>query len=266
MGRTHVRARAERPIAAVGKAVESLLRHAGAITLLALRAGAAAAAGRVRAREVIRLAFIFGVQSVPLVVTTAVLTGVVTAQQGRYQFTGALPMYLIGGVVVSSMVLELGPVITAFVVIGRVGARTTAELGAMKVSDQLDALKALGRDPVAVLVAPRVLAAVAVMPLLVALADGAGIVAGLLAARQTLGVSLSESLYGARLFWNQRDLVYSLGKGLAFGLAIPLISIHMGIAVRGGAEGVARNTTSAVVFMILAVLVLDALFAPLFLI
>src|SRR5262245_65926955 len=99
-----------------------------------------------------------GGQSLPLVMVTAVLSGVVTSQQGGYQFTGSIPLYVLGSVVASSVVLELGPVMTAFVLIGRVGARITAELGTMVVSEQIDALYSLGRDPVKVLAAPRILA------------------------------------------------------------------------------------------------------------
>ena len=114
---------------------------------------------------------------------------------------------MLGSVVTSSVVLELGPVMTSFVLIGRVGARITAELGTMAVSEQIDALYSLGRDPVSFLAAPRLLA----------------------------------------------------------GIIIPIISLHMGLTTHGGAEGVGRNTTTSVVFMIITVLVLDALFPPLFL-
>jgi phospholipid/cholesterol/gamma-HCH transport system permease protein len=190
---------------------------------------------------------------------------VVTSQQGGYQFTGSVPLYVLGSVVVSSIVLELGPVLTAVVLIGRVGARITAELGTMQVSEQIDALHALGRDPVRVLAAPRVLAGVIVVPILVGIADAVGIFAGMFAAGATLGLGADNFLYGARMYWHSWDLFYSLAKGVAFGFVIPLIAVYMGLSARGGAEGVGRATTSAVVFMIMAVLFLDALFPPLLL-
>jgi phospholipid/cholesterol/gamma-HCH transport system permease protein len=193
------------------------------------------------------------------------LSGVVTSQQGGYQFTGSIPLYVLGSVVTSSVILELGPVMTAFVIIGRVGARITAELGTMEVSEQIDALYSLGRDPVAVLAAPRLIAGTLTVPLLVGIANVVGLFSGLVAARLTVNLGSESFLYGARLFWHNWDLFYSVMKGMAFGFIIPLISVHMGFLTRGGAEGVGRATTTSVVIMIISVLVLDAMFPPLFL-
>jgi len=151
------------------------------------------------------------------------------------------------------------------VLIGRVGARITAEIGTMQVSEQIDALYSLGRDPVPVLAAPRILAGTLAMPALVGIANAVGVVAGIVAAQLSVGLGADSFLYGARLFWNSYDLFYSLMKALAFGFVIPLIAVHMGLLTRGGAEGVGRATTASVVFMIIAVLVSDAMFPPLFL-
>jgi phospholipid/cholesterol/gamma-HCH transport system permease protein len=222
-------------------------------------------AGRVAFRDVLEQAFAMGLQSLPLVMVTAILSGVVTSQQGGYQFTGSVPLYVLGSVVASSVILELGPVMTAFVIIGRVGARITAELGTMKVSEQIDALYSLGRDPVKVLAAPRILAGMPAMILLVGIANLVGLIAGMLAAQLTVGLGSASFLYGARLFWHNYDFFYSEMKAWMFGLLIPLISVHMGLRTRGGAEGVGRATTNSVVFMIIAVLVADAIFPPLFL-
>ena len=188
-----------------------------------------------------------------------------TSQQGGYQFTGSVPLYVLGSLVAETMVLEMGPVLTAIVLVGRVGARITAELGTMVVSEQIDAYHSLGRDPVAILVAPRILAGILVMPLLVAIADAVGILVGMFAAKLTTGLGYESFLYGAKLFWHSWDLVYSLTKALAFGFAIPLISTHMGLRTAGGAAGVGRQTTASVMFMTLTVLILDALFPPLML-
>jgi phospholipid/cholesterol/gamma-HCH transport system permease protein len=189
----------------------------------------------------------------------------VSSQQGGYQFTGAVPLYVLGSIVTSSIVLELGPLMTAFVIIGRVGARITAELGTMKVSEQIDALCALGRSPVRALAAPRIAAGVLVMPILVGVADVTGVYAGMLAARWTLGLGTEAFLYGARLFWHDWDFFYSLTKAVAFGFVIPLVSVHAGLGAHGGAEGVGRATTASVVLMIVSVLCLDTLFPPLLL-
>jgi len=237
----------------------------GGLWILAWRAGRATLTGRVLLRDVFDQALEMGVGSLPLVMVTAILSGIVTSQQGGYQFTGSIPLYVLGSVVASSVVLELGPVMTAFVIIGRVGARITAEIGTMQVSEQIDALLSLGRDPVSVLAAPRLIAGTVTMPLLVGIANTVGLFAGLVSARMTVGLGGDSFLYGARLFWHNWDLFYSLMKATVFGFIIPLVSTHMGFLTRGGAEGVGRATTTSVVIMIITVLVLDALFPPLFL-
>ncbi len=253
------------PVRAIGRVGTGVAGHAGGMGLLAWRSVLAVAAGRVAFRDFVGQAYSIGVQSIPLVLVTATLSGVVTSQQGGYQFTGSIPLYVLGSVVTSSVVLELGPVLTAIVLIGRVGARITAEIGTMQVSEQIDALYSLGRDPVPVLVAPRVFAGMLAMPALVGMANAVGFVAGMIAARITVNLGSESFLFGARLFWHSYDFFYSEMKALAFGFIIPLISCHMGLLTRGGAEGVGRATTSSVVFMIIAVLVADAMFPPLFL-
>jgi phospholipid/cholesterol/gamma-HCH transport system permease protein len=221
--------------------------------------------GRVPLRDIAQQMYWMGVQSLPIVIITATLSGVVTSQQGGYQFTGSIPLYVLGSVVTSSLILELAPVLTAVVLIGRVGARITAEFGTMKVSEQIDAMYSLGRDPVRVLVAPRVVAGLLTVPMLVGIADMIGLYAGMLAARMTVGLGREAFFYGARLYWHNWDMLYSLTKGAAFGFAIPMIASHMGLRTRGGAEGVGKATTSSVMFMTLAVLFMDAMFPPLLL-
>lgn len=254
-----------RGLAVVGRRSEGVFRHAGKMARLVAAVAAATARGEVRLRDVTSQIHAMGVQSLPLIMVTSMLSGVVTSQQGGYQFTGTVPLYVLGSVVVMSIILELGPVITAIVMAGRVGARITAELGTMQVSEQVDAMYALGRNPISQLAAPRILAGIVVVPVLVAVADTLGIFAGMVSARATSGLGYEAFWYGARMYWHTWDLLYSLAKGVAFGAVIPLISVYMGLETRGGAEGVGRSTTTAVVFMLVAILVLDALFPPLFL-
>jgi len=249
----------------LARSAEEVLRHAAELATLLWRVIVVTASGRVPLREIAGQMYWMGVQSLPIVLITAMLSGVVTSQQGGYQFTGSVPLYVLGSVVTESILLELVPVLTAVVLIGRVGARITAELGTMKVSEQIDAMHALGRDPVRVLVAPRVIAGILVVPILVAIADLVGIYAGMTSAQLTVGLGKETFFYGARLYFHSWDLLYSLLKGLAFGFAIPMIATHMGFRTQGGAEGVGKATTSSVMFMTLAVLVMDALFPPLLL-
>lgn len=254
-----------RPLALIGRTASTTAEHAGEMAVLVARSVLALVRLQVSSRDVTRQIYVMGVQSIPIVLVTAVLAGIVTSQQGGYQFQGSVPLYILGSIVTSSVILELGPVLTAVVLVGRVGARITAELGTMKVSEQLDAFHAVGRDPVAILAAPRILAGVVVVPVLVGIANVVGVLAGMVAARMSMGLGYESFLYGARLFWHNWDLFYSLAKAVTFGLAIPVISIHMGFRTGGGAAGVGRTTTASVMFMTLTVLILDALFPPLLL-
>lgn len=254
-----------RRIAAVGRTGETLAAHAGGMAGLVWQTLVYLFSGRIPLREVAANVYWMGIGSIPIVLVTGALAGVVTSQQGGYQFTGNVPLEILGSVVTSSIILELGPVLTAVVLIGRVGARITAELGTMRVSEQIDALYSLGRDPVRTLVAPRIIAGVISVPVLVAMANVTGLFSGMLAAQYTVGLGRESFFYGAGLFWHNWDMLYSLSKGLAFGFLIPLVSSHMGLATRGGAEGVGQYTTRAVVTMTLGVLIMDALFPPLLL-
>lgn len=267
MSATVVRARRgpSRLLRRLGSAGEEVLRHVYEMSQLLWNVARYVFTGRVPLRDIAQQMYWMGVLSLPIVIITATLSGVVTSQQGGYQFTGSIPLYVLGSVVTSSLILELAPVLTAVVLIGRVGARITAEFGTMKVSEQIDAMYSLGRDPVRVLVAPRVVAGLITVPLLVGIADMVGLYAGMLAARATVGLGREAFFYGARLYWHNWDLLYSLTKGMAFGFAIPMIASHMGLRTRGGAEGVGKATTSSVMFMTLAVLVMDAMFPPLLL-
>jgi phospholipid/cholesterol/gamma-HCH transport system permease protein len=264
-GRRSARSLPERWLGSLGSRAEGIARHAGDISIIFWMTLTGVLQGKVSLRGVLREMYAMGVQSLPIVLVAAVLSGVVTSQQGGYQFTGSVPLYVVGSVVVSSIILELGPVLTAVVFIGRVGARITAELGTMKVSEQIDALESLGRNPIRTLGAPRIIAGTIVLPMLVAIANVVGIVGGMLTAEAMLGLGRETFLYGARLFFHTFDLYYSVGKGLVFGFIIPLIAVHMGFRAYGGAEGVGRATTTSVVWMIMAVLILDATFPMIFL-
>lgn len=249
----------------VGRGTELVFDHAGSLGVLAWTVIMSLVRLRVPRKEFLRQIYVMGIESLPIVFVTGALAGIVTSQQGGYQMTGAIPPYVLGSLVAQTVVLEMGPVLTAIVLVGRVGARITAELGTMKVSEQIDAYHSLGRDPVILLGAPRILAGLLVMPALVGFADMVGILAGMVAARIDSGLGFESFLYGARLFWHSWDLFYSFAKALVFGGAIPLISVHMGFRTRGGAEGVGRTTTDAVMFMTLTILILDAMFPPLLL-
>jgi len=254
-----------RVVRSIGRTSRTVTEHAGQIWILFWTVLNHLVHFRISYREILTQIYVMGIQSVPIVIVTAVLAGIVTSQQGGYQFTGTIPLYVMGSIVTTSVVLELAPVMTAIVLVGRVGARITAELGTMEVSEQIDAFHSVGRDPIAILAAPRIVAGVIVLPVLTGIAIIVGLYSGLFSAHLTLGIGTEAFFYGARLYWHNWDLLYSLSKATAFGLAIPLISAHMGFRTSGGAAGVGKTTTASVMFMTLTVLILDALFPPIFL-
>jgi phospholipid/cholesterol/gamma-HCH transport system permease protein len=206
-----------------------------------------------------------GYGSLFIVLLTAGFAGAVTSLQAGYQFTGSVPVYLMGSVLVESIILELGPVLTALILAGRIGARYAAELGTMRVTEQIDALEALGRNPVSHLLIPRIVAGAIMVPVLVMIANLMGIVSGYLAAKASLGLTNADFLYGSRYFYRPFDIWYSLIKAEVFGLVVTVIPCYVGITADQGAEGVGRATTMAVVLSSVMVLLLDTVLAKLLL-
>jgi len=202
-----------------------------------------------------------GVDSLPVALFIAAFTGIVLALQASYTFTGTVPLYVVGAVVGKTIMLELGPVLTGLALAGRVGASVAAELGTMKVTEQVDALETLAYDPHAYLVVPRVLAGTVMVPLVVALGIVTGIVTGWLTSLALLDLSTAEFLKGLKLLYRFKDIWFGLAKSASFGLTITLVGCRLGLGTRGGAEGVGLSTTRAVVYSAMLILVLDAFWA-----
>lgn len=202
-----------------------------------------------------------GVQSLPIALFIAAFTGIVLALLSSYSFSGAVPLYFVGTLVGKTVMMELAPVLTGLALAGRVGANIAAELGTMKVTEQVDALETLAYDPLSYLVAPRVLAAAVMFPVVVALAMVMGVASGWLTAINLLDLSTPEFIKGLRLFYQFKDIWFGLVKSVSFGLAIALIACYKGLRARGGAEGVGLATTEAVVLSAKMILVLDAFWA-----
>jgi phospholipid/cholesterol/gamma-HCH transport system permease protein len=167
--------------------------------------------------------------------------------------------------VVSSIILELGPVLTALILAGRIGARYAAELGTMRVTEQIDALESLGRSPASHLVIPRVLAGLLMIPALTILANLSGILSGWLSVKAVLPVTDADFIYGAQYYWRPWDAWYSVIKAFFFAGSITVISCYMGFNTQQGAEGVGRSTTTAVVTSSVLILVLDTVLTRLLL-
>lgn len=206
-----------------------------------------------------------GVRSLPIVVFTSAFMGMVTSVQAVYQFQSYVPLYLVGSVVTESLVLELGPVLTALVLSGRVGATIAAELGTMRVTEQIDALESLAIDPVAYLVMPRVVAGMVMLPVLTIFADAIGILGGLLASILALQITSFDFIKGMKMYFVPWDIFYGLIKAFIFGLTMTMISCYQGLYAKGGAEGVGRATTNAVVVSCLSIFLLNYVLASLLL-
>lgn len=198
-----------------------------------------------------------GVRSMPVVLVTATFTGMVLALQSYSGFQRFGATSFVGSVVALSITRELGPVFAGLMVSGRVGASMAAELGTMKVTEQIDALVTLATNPVKYLVVPRVLASTMVLPILVIFADLVGILGGYFVAVYLLGAN--PYVYTAKTYQylQFRDIYTGLVKAAVFGALIALISCHHGFIAEGGAEGVGRATTRAVVTSSMMVLVSD---------
>lgn len=239
------------------------LERVGRATLMAWQIVKVLPRPRLYFNSALQQAFVMGIASLPLVLLIAFLGGAVTSQQTGAQFTGGLPLWVIGSVLAASVLTELGPLLTAIVMMARVGAAIAAELASMKVTEQIDALYAMGRDPIAFLVAPRVVAGFLVFPPLTILADFTGIGAGWFVGLFTVeGLTSADIIYGMRYYFRPWALIFSVIKGCLFGIAITFIACFVGLEGGGGAEGVGRTTTRAVVITTVALMVIDVLLAP----
>ncbi|MFQ5570345.1 MAG: MlaE family ABC transporter permease [Rhodothermales bacterium] len=203
-----------------------------------------------------------GIESIPIVILAAAFSGAVTTVQTAYQLVSPfIPKSVIGSIVVPSMILELGAVVTGFILAGRVGARIAAELGTMRVTEQIDALEAMGLNSVGYLIVPRVLAGVIMFPVLYISACFVGITGGILVADISGYLPSGEFVQGARDFFKPFDPVFGIIKSLVFGFVITSISCYMGYFTDGGAEGVGRSTTQAAVMSCVYILLSDLFLA-----
>lgn len=214
--------------------------------------------------ETIRQMRSIGVGSLPLVIIVAAFLGGVTAFQTRYQLFGGVQLSVVGLIARQSIVLELGPLLTGLVLTGRVGARMTAEIGTMRVTEQIDALETLAYDPVAFLALPRLLAALVMLPALTMLANATAVGSAYLTLILATDVTTDDFVSGLRLAFIPFQLIYSLVKATAYGGAIAFVCAYEGYVVSGaGAEGVGRSTAKAVVIASVTILVLDGIIAAL---
>ncbi len=207
-----------------------------------------------------------GVESIPVVLTTALFTGMVLALQTGVTLESKLmgSSVFIGNIVTLSLTRELGPVLTALLVTGRVGSAMAAEIGTMKITEQIDALRTLAANPVEYIGVPRFLATLLMLPLLTIMADVLGSIGGWIVASYHLGVSSMVFWDGAQSTVEFGDVFSGLSKSFFFGLIICLFALYRGFNTYGGAVGVGRSTTGAVVNASIAILIADYFLTQLF--
>lgn len=242
-------------VTGVGSAVTSFATYLGELVVLAAETARSVFAHKIRWRLFMHQIVEIGLRSQLVVVITGAFTGAVFAAQTYFQFNKLGMGSAVGAVVSVSICRELGPVLTALMVTGRVGASMSAEIGTMKVTEQIDALRALAVHPIDYLVVPRTLAMLLSMPLLVAECVGIGIAAGYFVAVVLLEVNGTYYMANMVRWTGSRDIIMALTKAFCFALLIVFISCHKGLTTREGAVGVGRATTEAVVDSSLAVLI-----------
>jgi phospholipid/cholesterol/gamma-HCH transport system permease protein len=249
----------------VGRWSVNAVSHVGRVAYLVLDLFRGLREWRIWFPRMMTEAWNIGVGSLFIVLLISGFAGAVTSLQARYQFTGTIPIYFLAGVIVESIVLELGPVLTGLILAGRIGARYAAELGTMRVTEQIDALESLGRSPSSHLLIPRVIAGLIMIPALTVLADVMGIASGWFSMTLVLPITDSDFSYGARVFWRNQDAYFSVIKAFFFAGSITVISCYMGFTTQQGAEGVGRSTTGAVVSSSVMILLLDVILTKLLL-
>jgi phospholipid/cholesterol/gamma-HCH transport system permease protein len=208
-------------------------------------------------RELLRQMVRIGVDSLPVVLLTALFTGMVMALQTFSTLKRFNAEGFVGSLVALSMVRELAPVISSLLIAGRCGSAMGAELGTMRVTEQIDALEVMATDPVHYLVVPRVWATVITLPLLIVVADAVGIVGGYLISVVYFGANPVTYVENTFRYMDLDDLLSGLIKAAVFGLIIAVVGCQKGYFTRGGAEGVGRATTRAVVLASIAILISD---------
>jgi phospholipid/cholesterol/gamma-HCH transport system permease protein len=202
-----------------------------------------------------------GIQSLPIVILVSVFIGMVAAYFAHLQTKDFVPIVYVGLGVGKAVMVELGPILTGLVLVGRVGAAMAAELGTMRVTEQIDALETMAINPVRYLVLPRFIAGIVMLPVLVILAEIISIVAGMLLGRISLDIPMHTFMVGLRLQFVPRELFVGIIKAFFFGGIIAIMGCYYGFNAEGGAEGVGRATTRAVVSASVLVLVFDYIIA-----
>jgi len=252
----------------IGVGAERSLAYVGGLAALIGEASAAllfSPLKRGRSLErAVHQAMMVGVQAIPIITLITFFVGVIIALQGAYGLQRLGAMQLVAGLVAISITRELGPLVAAIVVIGRSGSAFAAEIGAMRVSEELDALKTMALNPIDFLVAPKLAAMAVMLPCLAIWSDLMGVLGGALFGVAGAGFTLGGYLIATREALALRDVTTGIAKSLVFGIVITAVGCYEGFSTGSGAEEVGRSTTLAVVISILLVVLIDLMFTYLF--
>lgn len=242
-------------IEAIGYTITKSLSEMGRVTFLAGSVLKKMFYTRHLYRKTIDQMMLLGIKSIPMTTVTAIFVGMAFTVQVTNEFIKFGAGEMIGGIVGLAIWRELSPLLTGVVVSGRVGAAISAELGTMKVTEQVDALEALSQDPIDYLVVPRVIACTLMMPLLVGFSDIVGFLSGFVVAVTTGHVNPYAYFNSAQNMLTVNDITGGLIKAAVFGFIISILSSYQGLKTKGGAKGVGENTTFAVVISLMAIFV-----------
>lgn len=251
-------------LARLGERSINLAYHTGGIVLLFRDALVTLFTTPLRWQHTFEQMNRIGVTSLPLVFLTALFTGMVLSLQSAYQLRLFAAEQFTSDLVALSMTRELGPVLTAMVVAGRVGASIAAEIGTMKVTEQIDALRALATDPIRYLVVPRLVAGFFMLFFLTIYADCIGMLGGYFISVFKLGISSHQYIKRSIEILMIKDVMSGLYKAFIFGTVISIVGCYFGFLTEGGAEGVGRSTTLAVVVALILIITLDCFFTAVF--
>jgi phospholipid/cholesterol/gamma-HCH transport system permease protein len=238
-----------------GRATTDFFEYAGGLTLLSAESVGFIVRLRIRVAETISQAALLGVQSLVIVALTSLFTGAVISLESAQQAVAYGVANLVGGAVAYASVRELGPMLTAVVVAGRVGAAIAAELGSMVVTEQIEALRSMGLEPSRFLVVPRLVALLLMLPLLTIFADVVSIVGGMWIAHTYAHIPYDAFISSVRQSIHISDVLKGLLKAFVFAAIIAIVGAYQGLSTRGGAAGVGRSTTFAVVLAIILIFI-----------
>ena len=248
----------------VGKRFIEFIKYTGGISILMFQTLFWIPMPPLRRRQIFEQMAKIGVDSLPVVFLISMFTGMVLTLQSAYQMQRFSAEMYVASLVAFSMTRELGPVLTALIVAGRVGASITAELGTMQVTEQIDALETLATNPVKYLVVPRFLALIIMLPFLTIYSDIVGIFGGYLIGVYKLGISHAMYMKNTWQPLKYKDVYTGLIKSFFFGIIVCIVACYEGMTAEGGAEGVGRSTTTSVVVSFILIIASDCFFTALF--